>query len=141
MTATTTRTTEGTARPVDRSASMDPETLRDWAQQARLRAEELLARSATVLAHAGDLQALLGSRTEPAPGDGTQVRLVDAEARIANLERALASNRRIGMALGVLMARRGLTEEQAFELLRQQSSLRNVKLVSIADEVVYTGDL
>jgi hypothetical protein len=141
MTATTTRTTEGTTRPDDRFASMDPATLRDWAHRTRSRAEELMLRSASVLAHAGDLQAQLGTRSERAADDDPRVRLVDAEARIANLERALASNRRIGMALGVLMARRGLTEEQAFDLLRQQSSLRNVKLVTIADEVVYTGDL
>ena len=99
--------TEGKTRPSGRLGTMEPETLRDWAQQARLRAEGLLARSATVLAHSGDLQAMFSSRGVRVGPDDTTVRLVDAEARIAQLERALASNRRIGMALGVLMARLG----------------------------------
>lgn len=58
-----------------------------------------------------------------------------------NLRRAVVSNRRIGTATGILMARRGLTDEAAFELLRCASQNGNRKLRDIADEVVLTGDL
>jgi hypothetical protein len=121
---------------------MEFQTLHDWARRARDRAEELMVRSATVLARSGDLQVLLDPPPAvPAGPTELRERLVAAEARVANLERALVSNRRIGMALGILMARHGLTEQQAFDLLRQQSSRRNVKLAALAEEVVYTGDL
>jgi hypothetical protein len=61
--------------------------------------------------------------------------------RVRNLETALVTNRRIAMALGIVMARHGLTEEQAFAELRSASQRRHQKLREIADEVVYTGDL
>jgi len=65
--------------------------------------------------------------------------LVEARERIEHLERALATNRRIGIAIGVVMARYGLPDEQAFELLREQSQVRNKKLRDLAEEVIYTG--
>jgi hypothetical protein len=111
------------------------------AREARIRAEELRARSAGALARSADLRVVLGSRDEAGDPDAVRGRLAAAETRIANLERALQSNRRIGMALGVLMARYRLTEQQAFDLLRRQSSLRNVKLAAIAEEIVYTGEM
>jgi tetrahydromethanopterin S-methyltransferase subunit F len=84
---------------------------------------------------------------DPRPADGTQPgveelqeRLRAAESRADNLEIALRSNRRIGMAIGVLLARH-LTEEQAFDALRQESMRRNVKLRDLAEEVIYTGTL
>lgn len=67
--------------------------------------------------------------------------LVEARERIEHLERALATNRRIGIAIGVVMARYGLPDEQAFELLREQSQVRNKKLRDLAEDVVYTGTL
>ena len=70
-----------------------------------------------------------------------QEQLSDARERIEHLEIALATNRRIGIATGVVMARYGLTDEQAFELLREQSQVRNKKLRDLAEEVVYTGTL
>ena len=70
-----------------------------------------------------------------------QEQLSDARVRIEHLETALATNRRIGIAIGVVMARYGLTDEQAFELLREQSQVRNKKLRDLAEEVVYTGTL
>ncbi|MCF7553041.1 GAF and ANTAR domain-containing protein [Pseudonocardia sp. WMMC193] len=54
---------------------------------------------------------------------------------------ALQSNRRIGMAMGVLMGRGLVAEEQAFDLLRRASQLLNVKLRDIAEQVIDTGDL
>jgi hypothetical protein len=136
-----TTTTDGTKEPPQRLQAMDLESLQVWARRARDRAEELLVRSATVLARSGDLQVMVGPHAVPADPDEVRDRLAASQNRIANLERALVTNRRIGMALGVLMARHGLTEEQAFDRLRDQSSRRNVKLAAIAEEVIYTGDL
>ena len=61
--------------------------------------------------------------------------------RAANLEIALESNRRIGSAIGILMARELLTAEQAFARLREASQRLHRKLRDIADEVVRTGQL
>lgn len=142
MTITTTAPrNDGTARPAGRTAVMDARALHDWARRARGRAEDLMVRSASALARSGDLQVLVRPHAVPADPVELADLLMAAEARIANLERALLSNRRIGMAVGILMARRRVTEQQAFDLLRQQSSLHNVKLAAIAEEVVYTGDL
>jgi DNA-binding response OmpR family regulator len=64
-----------------------------------------------------------------------------AEDKAANLERALASNRHIGAAMGVLMASLKLTDEQAFDLLRKTSQNRHRKLRDIAEEVILTGEI
>jgi hypothetical protein len=56
-----------------------------------------------------------------------------------NLRRALESSRRIGAAVGIVMAQRLITEEAAFELLRTLSQNRNMKLRDVADRVVETG--
>lgn len=61
--------------------------------------------------------------------------------RVRNLETALASNRRIGIAIGVLMASRKVTEEQAFALLRTTSQHNHLKLAEIAEYVVETGEV
>ena len=62
-------------------------------------------------------------------------------AHAANLEEALRTSRRIGAAIGVVMARTGLTEPEAFELLKSASQDTNRKLRLIADDVVLTGDV
>ena len=67
--------------------------------------------------------------------------LNEAENRENNLRKALASNRQIGVALGVLMAREKLTEQQAFDRLREVSQRENRKLRDVADDVVLTGSL
>ena len=64
----------------------------------------------------------------------------DVEAgRCADLERALASSRTIGTAIGIVMVRELLTEEQAFPRLLGTSQHLNVKLRDIADRVRETG--
>jgi AmiR/NasT family two-component response regulator len=68
-------------------------------------------------------------------------RLRAAERRADNLERGLMSNRRIGMAIGVLMTIRHLTEQQAFDELRAASMRHHVKLRALAEQVIYTGTL
>ena len=64
-----------------------------------------------------------------------------AEDKVANLERALASNRQIGAAMGILMARLNVTDEQAFDMLRKASQNRHRKLRDIAEEVTLTGEI
>jgi AmiR/NasT family two-component response regulator len=66
--------------------------------------------------------------------------LAAAHAHAEELQRALVSNRRIGMAMGILMERHRLTEEQAFQRLRDLSQRSNVKLREVAEQIVYTGD-
>ncbi len=61
--------------------------------------------------------------------------------RADQLDRALQSNREIGMAMGVLMARGCMAQDQAFDLLRRASQHLNVKLRDVAAEVVETGQL
>ena len=58
-----------------------------------------------------------------------------------NLERALQSSREIGIAMGILMARRLCTQEEAFDLLRVASQDTHRKLRDIAAEVNRTGAL
>jgi DNA-binding response OmpR family regulator len=67
--------------------------------------------------------------------------LARAEDKAANLAVALSSNRRIGVAVGVLMSTRQLTAEQAFEELKRTSQRLNRKVYDIADEVALTGEL
>jgi hypothetical protein len=54
----------------------------------------------------------------------------------AQMEEALRSSRRIGMAMGVVMASREVSEEVAFAILAKASSVTNRKLRIIANEVV-----
>jgi AmiR/NasT family two-component response regulator len=54
---------------------------------------------------------------------------------------ALTSARRIGAAIGILMARHVITDDQAFDLLRICSQHSHRKLRDIAEDVVLTGVL
>ena len=60
---------------------------------------------------------------------------------IFDLERALQSNREIGVAMGILMAREMCTQSQAFNRLRTASQQLNRKLRDIADDVKRTSQL
>lgn len=62
-------------------------------------------------------------------------------ARCANLDEALQSSREIGIAIGVLMARRLITRDAAFALLRDSSRRSHRKLRDVAAEVADTGRL
>lgn len=68
-------------------------------------------------------------------------RLARAEDKAANLRLALTSNRRIGIAVGILMASQHLTEAQAFAALRQMSNRENLKVREVAERVIYTGQV
>ena len=64
-----------------------------------------------------------------------------AKEHAENLEKALATSRIIGAAVGIVMARHGLTEAPAFDVLCKLSMDTNRKLRDVADEVVLTGAL
>jgi hypothetical protein len=58
-----------------------------------------------------------------------------------NSNRAVAARHRVGLAQGILMTRHQLTADQAFTLLKRHSQNSNVKLRTIAQTVIQTGDL
>jgi hypothetical protein len=58
-----------------------------------------------------------------------------------NLNRAVAARHRVGLAQGILMTRRQLTAGQAFALLKRESQNTHVKIRTIAQRVIQTGDL
>ena len=60
------------------------------------------------------------------------------QAQVASLLTAMESNREIGVAVGVLMARRSITYQQAFALLKASSQNDNRKLREVAADVLYT---
>ena len=64
-----------------------------------------------------------------------------AEVRADQLRRGLETNRIIGTAIGIVMARHRLTAEQAFRLLTKASQNTNSKLRDIAAEVADAGAL
>ena len=64
-----------------------------------------------------------------------------ANDRADHLVRALGSNREIGVAIGILMTRHRITQEQAFGLLRLASQDSNRKVADIAADIVTTGEL
>jgi hypothetical protein len=64
-----------------------------------------------------------------------------AVAERDNLNRAVVARHRVGLAQGILMTRRQLVADEAFTLLRRESQKANVKLRTIAQTVIQTGDL
>jgi AmiR/NasT family two-component response regulator len=55
---------------------------------------------------------------------------------VAQLERALATSRTIGAAVGVLMASRGVEQDEALRLLREASSRANTPMRELAEVIV-----
>lgn len=68
-------------------------------------------------------------------------RVEQLTTQVSNLRLALESNRRIGMAVGILMALRGVRESDAFDDLVQVSRTTNRKVREVAEHVVQTGEL
>ncbi|MEV4052171.1 GAF and ANTAR domain-containing protein [Amycolatopsis sp. NPDC049688] len=58
--------------------------------------------------------------------------VVSAELEAAHLRRAVDSRDVIGQAKGILMQRRGITADEAFDVLRRASQDLNVKLADLA---------
>jgi GAF domain-containing protein len=59
----------------------------------------------------------------------------------STLRAALDSNRTIGIAIGIIMSRALVEQDQAFDLLRIASQKSHRKLADIAEEVTRTGTL
>lgn len=57
----------------------------------------------------------------------------------AQLQEAIATRHMIGEAMGILMGRHRITEDQAFEVLRTQSQRTNTKLRDVARRICETG--
>lgn len=64
-----------------------------------------------------------------------------ASERAENLQKAVASNWIIGQAIGILMTRYRITQDDAFDVLGLASQNSNTKLRDIAEAVVEQGDL
>lgn len=76
---------------------------------------------------------------EAALARAAQIReLRDAEAK---LELSLESGREIGAAVGLLMERRGLDREEAFETLREHARSQRRKLRDVAAEIVHAAEV
>jgi len=58
----------------------------------------------------------------------------------ATLRRGLTSNRAIGKAMGILMARNDISDDAAFDMLRRTSQASNVKLTEVAADIILKND-
>jgi hypothetical protein len=67
--------------------------------------------------------------------------LQQARREATEIAAAVESNRDIGAAVGILMCRHHLTQEQAFQTLRQASQHHHIKLRVLARDVIDTGTL
>lgn len=72
---------------------------------------------------------------------GGEDALADAQDKVTHLERALHSARFIGAAVGIIMANRKVTYDEAFAALREMSQHSHRKIRDLAEEVVFTGIL
>jgi DNA-binding response OmpR family regulator len=70
-----------------------------------------------------------------------ELTLADEQERSRNLQIAVATNRQIGTAVGILMAEHKINSDEAFELLTTASHTLRRKLRDIAAEVTTTGEL
>lgn len=62
--------------------------------------------------------------------------LEDAHGQNANLRAALATRTLIGQATGLVMARRGMSSDEAFAVLSRTSQNDNIKLARLAELVI-----
>jgi AmiR/NasT family two-component response regulator len=60
---------------------------------------------------------------------------------VSNLETAVTSRHRIGMAQGIMMERYGLDAAGSFAALQRLSSVHNRKLRDLAEEIVDTREI
>lgn len=122
----------------------DIASLAGLAKQTAGQAAHVRRLARTVRLASATLRETVGTaRSGRAATDLQEVRtvLAGAQERAEHLQRALISNRRIGMAVGILMATRHLPEAEAFDCLKQESQRRNIKLRDVAEQVIYTGSL
>jgi AmiR/NasT family two-component response regulator len=72
-------------------------------------------------------------------GQLRRLAIEQVEERAGNLMIALETNRRIGVAVGILQALQRITPEAAFSLLREVSQRQNRKLREVAEDVIEYG--
>ncbi|MGH3374044.1 MAG: GAF and ANTAR domain-containing protein [Actinoallomurus sp.] len=83
--------------------------------------------------HARDVAFLLATYASLAIGAAKdRADADDAQTEAANLHKALETRTVIGQATGILMARRGLSADDAFQVLARASQNHNVKLSQLA---------
>lgn len=68
---------------------------------------------------------------------GTPGLVSELNDEVRQLKEALDSNRRIGMAMGLVMGQLQVTDGEAFDALRRISQNTNRKLRDVADDVIY----
>ena len=73
--------------------------------------------------------------------DGDRRRREDLQRQVETLSVAVERRTGIGMALGIIMERLHLDDEQAFSYLSRCSQVHNRKLYELALEVVQTREL
>lgn len=86
----------------------------------------------------GSVDGVLGTFTDVTKGAAG---LAAVTTQNEQLVAALRTNRRIGAAIGIVMSRRRLSEDAAFELLSRTSQVGNRKIRELAEEVLFIGDL
>lgn len=91
----------------------------------------VFSRSANGLDQA-DRDVLLLLATHASLALATTHAVTRAELQAAHLRRAIESRDVIGQAKGIIMARRGVSAEEAFDVLRRTSQDLNVKLAEVA---------
>lgn len=67
---------------------------------------------------------------------GAGLAVIEARELAGQLEEAMASRAVIEQAKGIIMGQHGLTETDAFDLMRQQSQRTNIKLRTLAVQIV-----
>lgn len=60
---------------------------------------------------------------------------------LAETRQVLEDRKRIDRAKGILMARRGYTEDEAYKVLRKQAMDRNQRIIDAADSVIAAAEL
>jgi hypothetical protein len=142
---------EATGRLDEMNAQMavnraDIDELLESRDEADRRADEADARADQSVAQADEDRRRVSDLETRAAVDRELVAELHADGmlsqeHIAHLEEALRSSRTIGAAMGIIMAGRGVTEQEAFAVLKKASSLENRKLRLIAEDLVLTGDV
>jgi len=86
---------------------------------------------------AGPGERIAGSPAETAAIAADALALVaELSDEVSQLKGALHSNRRIGMAMGLVMGQLGVADDEAFDALRRISQNTNRKLRDVADDVI-----
>lgn len=63
------------------------------------------------------------------------------QQKVADLERALRTNRHIGVALGILMATHRVTLDEAWQVFVKASQNKNIKVSELAENIISTGSM